>query len=155
MTGAVRRGRPEDDLVRKQIIPFYVALGFDVYATSAQVHAKGVTPGIPDLYVVSEKHGFAFWHEAKRPIADRGWKRQSAAQRQFQQRVGAITPYVLGDIESAYDFAQWIGLGIRIPNGFHRDVAPTALAASHIIAQATTRWNDSGPALHHQNTWGA
>jgi len=106
----VKRGRPEHDVERGQIVPFYSGLGFDVYATSARVWAKGVTPGIPDLIVFSEKLGLQFFHETKLEP-----NRQSDGQLQFEKHcVAAGIPYVLGDVEDAMNFAVHMGIAKRV-----------------------------------------
>lgn len=144
------RARPEDDMLRNLVIPFYSSMGFEVYSTSARVWAKGVTPGIADLYVVGRRQRLAFWHEAKVPRHHTRLSRQSLEQRKFQElMVHVQIPYVLGDLESAYDFVAWLTLGVRVGVGFRRfvDGSSTVPAALH-------GWNITELALKQNEIWG-
>jgi len=51
--------------IEAEIIAALRSAGFDVTKTSAAVHAKGVTPGTPDLYARSARRKFRCWIEVK------------------------------------------------------------------------------------------
>jgi hypothetical protein len=105
-----QRNRPEHDHERYQVCPFYSGLGIDVYATSARVWAKGVTPGIPDLICFWPRLGFHFFHESKLPP-----NRQSIAQHNFAECcIETGVPYVLGGIEEAMQFAVYLGIAVSV-----------------------------------------
>lgn len=50
--------------IQSAVVATYRAFGFIVYTTSQPKQAK-VTPGIPDVYAMHERRGFALWHETK------------------------------------------------------------------------------------------
>lgn len=94
---------------RGVVCPLYGGLGWIVNATSSAVHAKGVTPGIPDLYVQAEPIGLSFWHETKV-----GKRRQTLEQARFmgsEKNLGRIV--VLGPADAAIQFLAWLGVGAR------------------------------------------
>jgi hypothetical protein len=128
----VSRGRPEHDLERGQVAPFYGGLGVSVYATSARVWAKGVTPGIADLDCFFTKLAFHFYHETKVP-----GKRQSEAQRNFERDcIATGVPYVLGGMDEAFDFIEWLGLGAGVNETiciFPRENWPTKKTARELL----------------------
>jgi hypothetical protein len=104
------RNRPEANVERGQICPFYGGLGVEVYPTSVRVHPIGVRPGVADLICFFPRLGFHFFHETKVPP-----RRQTREQREFEQAcVDTNVPYVLGGIDEAMDFIVHLGLGVRV-----------------------------------------
>lgn len=103
-------GRPEHDLERGQVMPFYAGLGMKCHATSARVYTKGVTQGVADVICFWERLGFQFFHETKIPP-----RRQTLHQWNFEQDcITADVPYVLGGIEEAIAFAAYMGVGVAV-----------------------------------------
>lgn len=98
--------RPEA-IVEAAVMQLYTAIGATVNKSSAAVHAKGVTSGIPDLYMQHEAWGLEWFHEVK----PQG-RRQSAVQLAFAARCVRInrTPYVLGGLDAAWGFLRWLGI---------------------------------------------
>lgn len=71
------------------------------------------TEGIPDLFVVCQRKGMAWWFETKRRIEGR-LERQRPEQREFQILMGFCgIAYVLGGYEEAYRHLQEIGVICR------------------------------------------
>jgi hypothetical protein len=104
------RNRPEANVERGQICPFYGGLGIEVYPTSVRVHPIGVRPGVADLICFFPRLGFHFFHETKVPP-----RRQTREQREFEQAcIDTNVPYVLGGIDEAMDFIVHLGLGVRV-----------------------------------------
>jgi hypothetical protein len=101
------RGRPEYNEERGAVIPFYAGLGIKCYATSARNHPIGIDQGIADVVCFWERLRFSFFHETKVPP-----RRQSLYQFQFEANcIATVTPYVLGGLEEALAFAEWMGVG--------------------------------------------
>lgn len=104
------RGRPEHDLERGQVCPFFSGLGIDVYPTSARNHVIGIRKGVPDLICFSERLGFHFFFETK--VEGR---RQTKEQHDFEQScIAANVPYVLGGIEEAMEFVVFLEIADRV-----------------------------------------
>jgi hypothetical protein len=104
------RNRPEANVERGQICPFYGGLGIEVYPTSVRVHPIGVRPGVADLICFFPRLGFHFFHETKVPP-----RRQTKEQREFEQAcIDTNVPYVLGGIDEAMDFIVFLELGWRV-----------------------------------------
>lgn len=101
-----RRGRPEDDMLRNQVLPLFARVGVECFFTSARVKARGVTPGIADMLCFSGRHAFRFDYEGKLP-----GHRQDHEQLRYQEAVEAAGGvYVLGDLAVAEEFMVWLGL---------------------------------------------
>jgi hypothetical protein len=83
-------GRAEK-AIQAECVKLFKAYGCTVYENSQKRAAK-VTPGIPDLWVVSRRAGRAFWFETKTPSG-----KQSDAQTEFElDCLATNTRYVLG-----------------------------------------------------------
>lgn len=102
----IRRGRPEDNMIRNRIVPLFARVSIESFITSARVKARGVTPGIADVLCGSPRLGFRFDFEGKLP-----GKRQDHEQLRYQEFVeGSGGVYVLGDVVTAEDFLVHLGL---------------------------------------------
>lgn len=151
----VRRGRPEHDHERKIVAPFYSGMGATVNCTSARNAAVGITLGIPDLIVHWETVGMTLNHETKV-----GSRRQTLEQHEYMQRAAACaTPYVLGDITSAYDFVCWLGIATRLPETVHFKPRESWRAivrgmAYHAGESLGRRWAESAEHRKHLERWG-
>lgn len=88
--------RPTERQVQRAVRELYELHGCAVYDLS-QPRATMQTPGLPDLWVVWESSGAAWWHEVKRP----GGK-ASISQLAFARGCRATgTGYVIGGVEVA------------------------------------------------------
>jgi hypothetical protein len=141
--------------------PFYGAMDITVNCTSARAWAKGVTAGIPDLVLQWPLVGCTFYHETKIDA------RQTTEQRDFE--LGAAmsgTPYILGDITSAFDFVEWLDIGWRVGAGdtvqfYPRWQWPDRIGVRHGInvdglrwAKIARTWLVSEPNRAHHERWG-
>lgn len=105
-----QRGRPEVNVERGQICPFYGGLGIEVYPTSVRVHPIGVRPGVADLICFFPRLGFHFFHETKVPP-----RRQTKEQRAFEQAcIDTNVPYVLGGTDEAMEFVIHLGIAVSV-----------------------------------------
>lgn len=105
-----QRGRPEVNVERGQVCPFYGGLGIEVYPTSARVHPIGVRPGVADLICFFPRLGFHFFHETKVPP-----RRQTREQREFEQAcTDSYVPYVLGGIDEAMAFIVFLEIATHV-----------------------------------------
>jgi hypothetical protein len=106
----IQRNRPEANVERGQVCPFYGGLGIEVYPTSSRVHPIGVRPGVADLICFFPRLGFHFFHETK--VLPR---RQTREQREFEQGcIDTNVPYVLGGIDEAMAFIVFLELGRKV-----------------------------------------
>lgn len=88
--------RPTEKQVQRAVRQLYELHGCAVYDLS-QPRATMQTAGLPDLYVVWESSGAAWWHEVKRPGG-----RATLAQLEFRERCRAAgIDYVIGGVEVA------------------------------------------------------
>jgi hypothetical protein len=126
------RGRPEANVERGQVCPFYGGLGIEVYPTSARVHPIGVRPGVADLICFFPRLGFHFFHETK--VLPR---RQTKEQWEFEQHcIASKVPYVLGGIDEAMAFIVFLEIATPVgPSGRSRPLELTRLNASAIGRQ--------------------
>lgn len=98
-----------EEAERVEIIRIYRAHGCKVCNLSQPRHAKYLTPGMPDLYIVRRPSREAWWHEAKRPVGGR----YSPAQIEFRDDMAACSVgWVGGDRQAA--IAKLRGLGVRV-----------------------------------------
>lgn len=120
--------RPEA-IVEAAVMQLYAAIGATVNKSSAAVHAKGVTAGIPDLFIQHEAWQLEWFHEVKPP-----GRRQSLEQLEFANRCARIgrTAYVLGGVDGAEAFLYWVGIGV-LDYGALRLISPRSLWLPRVL----------------------
>lgn len=150
-----RPGRHEHDHERNVVAPFYAGMGITVNCTSARNHPIGITPGIPDLILQWRTLGLTLYHETKV-----GHRRQTPEQFYFALRAAASsTPYILGDITSAYDFVGWLGIARRLPETVHfrprEQWPPIVRGIKERAGESLGRcWAESAVHRKHLERWG-
>ena len=89
------------------VVKLYQSIGASVYVNSVYgTQPHGVTPGIPDCRIKHTDWRLEWEHECKAPKG-----RQSKAQHDYMRECEAMgTVYVLGGVQEALDFLDFLGI---------------------------------------------